>query len=128
MKSRVLLQPLQHFGMLVRGVIVDDQMQVQVGRSTGVNLLEKLDPLLMPMPLHAISDDFPFGQFDCGEQCGRAIAFVIVCERRQSAGEQRQSLPRANQGLNLALLIARENDGVLRWILIQPDQIDQFFG
>lgn len=126
MKSRVPLQPRQHFRVLVRGVVVHNQMQVQLRRRLGVDLFQELDPLLMPVPRQAVGDDFPFGQFDRGEQRGGPVAFVVVRHRLQPTGEQWQAFLRAVQRLNLALLITRENQRMLRRIEIQPDDVDQF--
>jgi hypothetical protein len=64
--------------MLVRRVVVDDQMQIQIRRGFGVNLLQELDPLLVPMLGHAVGDDLPFRQFNGREQGRRAVAFVVV--------------------------------------------------
>ena len=103
----------------MRGIVVDDQMQIQVGWSTSIDLLEKLDPFLMAMPWHAIGDNLPFGQFNGGEQRGRAVAFVVVRECLQPTGEKRQALLCAIQGLDLALLITREDERVFRRIQIR---------
>jgi hypothetical protein len=44
-KPRMPLQPGLHSGVLVRGVVVRDQVQLQRGRCLLVNELEELDPL-----------------------------------------------------------------------------------
>ena len=48
-EPRMPLQPPLDLGMLVRGVVVHDQVQVQVRRRLFVDQLQELDPLLMPM-------------------------------------------------------------------------------
>lgn len=45
----VLLKPRPHFWMLVRGVVVDDQMQLKMLGRFAIDLLEKLQPFLMPV-------------------------------------------------------------------------------
>ena len=102
-KAPMSLQPLQDVGMLVRGVVADDQMQVQVRRRLGIDLLQKPDPMLW----QAFRDDSTLRQFDGREQRGRAVAFVVVRQRLESAGEQRQPLLRPVEGLDRTLLIAR---------------------
>jgi hypothetical protein len=42
--------------MLVRAVVIGDQMQIQAGIRRGIDAFQELDPLLMPMPGHALSD------------------------------------------------------------------------
>ena len=101
MESLVPLEPRLDLGMLVRRVVVDDQVQVQFGRSFRIDFLEKLDPFLVPMPRHALADDPAFRQFDGREQSGCAVASVVVSERLQPARKQRQALLRPIEGLNL---------------------------
>ena len=58
MKSGMALEPGFDPRVLVCGVVVDDQMQFQLGGRLGVDLLEKADELLMAVARHAIADDF----------------------------------------------------------------------
>lgn len=53
-KPRMLLEPRQHFRMLVCGVVVDDQMHIESRRRLGLDLFEKPDPFLMPVPQQAV--------------------------------------------------------------------------
>ena len=48
-EARVLLQPGPYLWMLVRGVIVGDQMQVEAARRLAIDLLEKAQPFDMGM-------------------------------------------------------------------------------
>jgi hypothetical protein len=57
MKSRMALEPGFDPRMLVRGVIIRDQMQVQLGRCLRVDLLEEPDELLMAVTWHAVAND-----------------------------------------------------------------------
>jgi len=43
-KTRVFAQPFVHLGMFVGGVVIQNQMQLAIGRSLRVDLLEKLQP------------------------------------------------------------------------------------
>ena len=56
-KSPVTFQPLHDVGMLVRGVVIDDQMQIQVRRRLGVDLLPEPDPFLMAVLWQALGND-----------------------------------------------------------------------
>jgi hypothetical protein len=42
MKSSIPFQPRLHLGMLVRRIIVHDQVQIQLRRGFGVDLFQKL--------------------------------------------------------------------------------------
>lgn len=64
--------------VLVRSVVVHDQVQVQFGRRLGVDVLQELQPFLVPMPLLAKSDDAALQQFQRAEYDGRARPHVIV--------------------------------------------------
>ena len=53
----VLEQPLLDRRRLVRGVVVQDQVQVQVLRDGGVDELEEPQELLVPVPAVGLADD-----------------------------------------------------------------------
>ena len=56
MKTKMFLQPLADAGVLVSRIIVEDQMQVQVRRRFGIDLLQELQPFLMTMTQLAFAD------------------------------------------------------------------------
>lgn len=55
----VFLKPGLHFWMLVRGIVVDDQMQLKMLGRFSIDLFEKLQPLLMPMLALNAADQMP---------------------------------------------------------------------
>jgi hypothetical protein len=59
-KARVASEPFQDLGMLVRGVVVDDDVDDQLRRHSGVDEVQEADELLMAMTLHALADDLAF--------------------------------------------------------------------
>lgn len=121
----VPLQPALNVRMFVRGIVVDNQMQIPIRWSFSVNLLQKPNLFLMAVLLHTFGDNLSFGKVDRCEQCRRAVAFVIECLCLQSAGKHGQTLLRAVQCLNLTLFVARKKKHMLRWVQIQTDNIDQ---
>jgi hypothetical protein len=72
--------------MLVRGVIVDDQMQLALGWGFAVDLVEKADELLMTVSAHALADNLAVEDVECGEQGGGAVALIVVGDRAQRPG------------------------------------------
>lgn len=122
------LEPSLHFRMLVRRVVVHDQMQVDFRRCFPFNFLQSFQPLLVPMLRHTLGDDLSFGQFERGEQRRCAIAFVVVRHRAEPPGESRQIFLRAVECLNMALFVDRKHQCMFGWIEIQPDNIGQFLG
>jgi len=115
------LEPPFDFRMLVRSIVVCDEMEFLAGRRGVFKEPQELDPLLMPMPLLAETDHFAAGGIERGEQCGRSVTLVIVGHRSGPTRLQRQARLRAVQGLHLALLIDAQNNGLVRRIEIEPN-------
>ena len=61
MKARISFLPGLHPGLLVRGVIVADHMDLTFRWSGFLDLVKETDPRLMPMLLHAGADDLSGG-------------------------------------------------------------------
>ncbi len=91
----VLLKPGPHFGMFVRGIVVDDQMQLKMLGRFSIDLLEKFKPLLMPMLALNAADQMPLKIIQRGEQGNGAVADIIMRLRADMPDSQRQSRPRA---------------------------------
>ena len=74
----MLDQPVLDRRGLVGGVVVQDQVQVQVLRDGGVDELEEPQELLVPVPAVGLGDDRAAGQVVGREQAGRAVPDVVV--------------------------------------------------
>ena len=74
MKPPMAFEPHFDLGMFMGGVIVNDQMQVQVLWGLLINQIEKPDPLLMAVAVHAGSNNAPLGYLQSSEQGGRSVA------------------------------------------------------
>ena len=57
-EARMPTEPGLYPRMLMGTVIVYDQMKLQGRRGFGIDLLDKPNGLLVPMPRHAVPDDF----------------------------------------------------------------------
>src|SRR5674536_395989 len=77
-EARVFGEPGGHVGVLVGGVVVQDQMHGQAGGDLPVDAPEELEELLVPMVGQALADDDTGEHVQRGEQGGRAVAFVVV--------------------------------------------------
>ena len=124
-KARVASEPFQDFGMLVRGVVVDDDVDGQLRRHSGVDEVQEADELLMAMTLHALADDFAFEHVEGSEQGRGAMTFVVMSHGDGPPLLHRQARLGAVARLNLALLIYRQNDGMVRRIDIEADDVAQ---
>src|SRR5262249_38920862 len=126
--GRVLGKPFAHLRMLVGGVIVDDRMDLLTLGDLRVDLIEEADELLMPMALHIAADDGAVENVERGEQCRRAVALVVVRHRPGAPRLHWQSRLSAVEGLDLALLVDREYDGMGGRIDVETDHIPELFG
>ena len=68
MEARMALQPGLDLGMLVGGVVVGDQVHVEVLRRLGIDPAQELEPFLMAMARHALADHLAGGDVERGEQ------------------------------------------------------------
>src|SRR5262245_58451502 len=71
-------QPHPDLGMFVGGVVVDDGVNDLAIGDRGFDGIEEADELLMPVALHAASDDLALEHVEGGEECGGAMAHVVV--------------------------------------------------
>jgi hypothetical protein len=124
-EARMPLQPTLHAGMFMRAVVVHHDMQLQMVWKLFVQPFEKFQELLVAMPRIAFSDHFAFGQLQRGKERGRPVPLVVVGHRSAATALERQSRLRAIQGLDLALFINTEHQGLGGRIQIQPHHVGQ---
>src|SRR6266446_1911528 len=74
----VLREPPLHVRMLVGGVVVDHQMQIEIRRGPLVDHGQKPDEFLVTMTGRAVADDRAVQHVEGGEQCGSAVPLVVV--------------------------------------------------
>ncbi len=136
MNARVSLQPPLDFRVLVRRVVVDNQMQARFAWRLRVNQSQELDPLLVSVTRHARADQSPFRHCQRRELRGGPVAFVVVCQRPATALLHWQARLRTVQDLDLTLLIRTacaylhadriKHQGMFRWVEIESYDVDQF--
>lgn len=100
--ARTAREPGAHLGMLVRAVVVTDQMHVELRRNVLVDVAQEAEKLLVPIPTLALREDFAIGHIERGEQRRRAVALVVVSDAFEVAQTHRQHGLGAFQGLALA--------------------------
>ena len=122
-----LCQPGAYLGMFVGSVVVDDEMNVEVGGDAGIQIAQEGKELLMAMARLAFGEDGASGDVEGREQGGGAVANVIVGDALdvpQAHGQHRLS---AVQGLNLALFIDTKHQSVIGRVQIQADNVAHLF-
>lgn len=105
MEPGIPFQPGFYSGVLMRSVIVDNQMQMLSLRRLYVDFLEKFNKFLMAVSLHALSNHCSVKNIHGGKQGCRSMTDIIVCLTLGNSGRQRQYWPGPIKSLNLALLI-----------------------
>src|SRR5258707_8721994 len=120
-------KPAFNSQMLVRGVIIHDDVPVQVFRHVFFNLPEKTQILLMPVTRSTFREHIAVRRVQCGKQRGGSVASIIVGHSLDITQSQRQHRLGAFQSLNSALLIHAQNHSIFRRIQIQPYNITYFF-
>ena len=95
--------------MLVRGVVVGDQMDVEAVRRLAFDLLQEAQPFDMGVVGLGPRDQLAFQIVKRCEQRDRAVADVVVRPCARVFRRQRQSGLRAFERLTLALLVAAQH-------------------
>src|SRR5215475_12012972 len=121
----MLVEPGQDVGMLVGGIIVDDDMDGFLLGHPGLDDVQEADELLMAVALHALADDLALEDIESREQRGRAMTLVIMGHGAGASRLHRQARLGAIKGLDLALLIDRQDNGVVGRVDIEADDVMQ---
>ena len=95
-------------GCLWGGIIVHDGVDLPAGRHAGIDSVEKADELLMPVFLHAASENGAVKNVQRGKQGRGAMALIVMCHGAAAAFLQRQARLCAVKGLDLAFLLPRQ--------------------
>src|SRR5579859_7609543 len=113
MKATMLVQPVDDLGVLVGPVVVEDEMELGLRISLGEQLEEVQELLMSVLPV-AIPGDFAARDIQGSEEGGGAMPLVVVSPAFGLARPHRQQGLGAVEGLDLALLVDREHDRLLR--------------
>jgi len=71
-------EPDANFGVLVGGVVIDDEMQVERDRNAFIKMPQEGQELLMAVPGLALDDDLAALHVEGGKQRRRAVAHVVM--------------------------------------------------
>ncbi|MDA9493664.1 hypothetical protein XI08_32320 [Bradyrhizobium sp. CCBAU 11361] len=107
------------------GVVVDDEMDVQLGRHIRFDVTQEGEELLVTMAGIALSDDCAVEDIEGREQGGPAMTLVVVGNAFDVAESHRKHGLGSFESLNLTLLIDAKHHGLVRRIELEPDHIAQ---
>ena len=127
LKSRPLCQPESDLGMLVSGIVVDDEMDRKIFGYDLIDALEESKKLLMAMAWFAFGEDSPGGDVERGKESGGAMTNVVMSDAFHVAQAHRQHRLGTIQSLNLGLLIDRKYDGMIGRVQVKTHHISYLF-
>ena len=99
-------------------------MDLLVGRHLTLDGIQKADKFLVPVAQH----DLAFQDIQGGEQGDGTMALVVVGHGGAASFCHRQTGLGAMEGLDLALLVEAEHDGMSWRIDIETDRLFEFLG
>src|SRR5580692_10828829 len=102
-EARMTRDPSLYLRMFVGRVVVDDQVQGEIGIGAFIDGVEEVDPLLMAMSLQAFTDHDSLGDIEGGEEGGCAVTLVVMSQSPDAPVIHRQAGLGTVQSLNLAL-------------------------
>src|SRR5689334_3891238 len=126
MKPRMADEPAADRRRLMRAVVVEDQMNVEIGGYAHVDRLEEPQEFLAAMPPMTLADDFAGRHVERCEQRRRAMPAVVVRPPLRRTECHRQNRGSAIERLNLALLVHTQDQGAVRRIEIEADDVPHF--
>src|SRR5882672_10475112 len=127
MEPRALGQPVPDERRLVGAIVIEDEMNVQIGRDLGLDDIQKPAELHRAMSLVELADDTAGFQVQSGKQGRGPVALRVVRATLQLPrlhGQQRLS---PVQRLNLALFVDTEYQRVIWRVDIQAGDVAYLF-
>ena len=123
MEAGMGFEPALYGRSLMRGIVVNDEMEIETSGCLLVDQSEKAQELAMSMARHASPDNFAVQHIQRREQGGGAVALVIVGHGTGTPLLHGQSRLSAVEGLDLALFVDAENQRPIGWIEVEPDHV-----
>ena len=112
-------KPALDVGVLVGAVVVDDEVQGQVG----IDVSEEAQELLEAMARLVLGKDPAGDDIQGGEECGGAVADVAVRHAFDVVEPEGPKRLGALQGLGLALLVDAQNHGMVGRMEMEADNV-----
>src|SRR5690242_14855409 len=98
-------------------------MNVEVGVHPFVDLVQEGYEVLSAVPCLASSDHFAGCNVERGKKVQRSVAYVVVGLPLGLPEVHRKNWLRAFERLDLRFLVEREDNRVVGWVRVQPNNI-----
>ena len=121
-------EPSFDLGVLVSGVVIYDQVQLAIRWRLRVDLLEEAQPFLIAMPGLAAAKHGTIECVESGEQCGGAMALIIMGLGAVTTLAQGQAGLGAIQRLDLTFFVYAQDQRFLWRTQLGPDNRLQLLG
>src|SRR6516225_10589511 len=95
-EARMPLQPLIDPRVFMSGVIVSNNVDVEIGRALLVDQCEKGEPFLMTMARREVGDKLAVEIIERGEQGQGAVPYVIMGLGGRAGPDKARSRPRTS--------------------------------
>ena len=116
-------QPLMHRRCLMRGQVVADHVDVQAGAGLPVDIVQEVPEVHRPVLGGQAADHLAGGGVQRGEQVDGAVPDVVEAAPLGHARDHRQHRRSPFQGLDLRLLIDREDHRAAGGARYRPDHV-----
>jgi hypothetical protein len=126
LKPRMLPEPRRYRRMLVRAVVVENEMNGLTARRPLIDGVQKRDELGMGVARLTPLDHVPLEDIQRRKEGGRPVPLIVMRLAHRHPRPQRQDRLGAIQRLNLALLIDAQHQGLRRRVQIEADNVPQF--
>lgn len=103
-------------GCLVGGVVVDDEMDVELGRHIGLDVALEGEELLVMMAAFALGDDRTVEHVEGGEEGGDTLTRVVVGDALDVAEHHGKQGWGPFEGLDLAPFTDTKHHSPVRWM------------
>src|SRR5215210_6908538 len=117
------LEPALHGGTLMSTVVVEDQMQLDIGGHVLLQLSKEFEELRASVARQTRADHFSIEDIERRKQGRGAVPLVIVRLALGQSRPQWQDGRRAIEGLNLTLFIDAEDQRAIGRMEVEPDHV-----
>ena len=126
-KTGMTFEPGGDFGVLVGGIVVANDVKLQVGGDLLIDLTQEGQPLLMAVARGGVGEHLAGKIVQGGKEGHRSMPVVVMGLGANVSLAQRQSGLGAFESLTLAFFITAEHQGPIRRIEVEAHHVPKLF-